>query len=224
MTVILRAVVGSVAYGLNREGSDVDRLGVFVAPTVDLAGLNWSPKRESRVSTDPDFTEHEVGKFCRLALKANPTITELLWLPDAAFEVERPEGTRLRMLRSAFLSEAAVRNAYGGYAHQQAVRLRDRGDGSFSSDTRKRTVKHARHLLRLLRQGRQLLETGDLTVHVGDPRDYFAFDKMTTEEMLAVYDRESVEFSTASSVLPETPDIDAVAEYIREIRVNYLTY
>ena len=55
-------------------------------------------------------------------------------------------------------------NAYLGYAQQQFQRLDRRGDGSFSSDTRKRTAKHARHLMRLCRQGYELYTTGRLDV------------------------------------------------------------
>lgn len=221
MTVVLSGVVGSTAYGLAREGSDVDRLAVFAAPTVDVAGLDWHPKRESRVTTDPDVTEHEVGKACRLLLGCNPTVTELLWLPNGMYEAWTVTGDRLVGLREAFLSEPAVRNAYGGYAHQQVVRLRDRGD-SFSSDTRARTVKHARHLLRLLHQGRGLLTTGRLTVRVQDPGDYFAFDTMSVPDMLAVYDREDAAFRDARSVLPPRPDRGAVAAFLRRARIEHL--
>ncbi len=218
MTTILRAVVGSTAYGLAREGSDVDRLGVFVAPTVEVAGLDWHPRRESRVRTQPDITEHEIGKYLRLALACNPTILELLFLPAGAYEVELWWGTRLRRGRSNFLSDRAVRAAYGGYARQQAHRLECRDDGSFSSNTRQRTVKHARHLLRLLRQGRQLLETGDLIVRVPDPEDYFAFDDMTQEQMLDVYRREDALFQQARSVLPAESNRRWAVEHLAETR------
>ncbi|MFD7300744.1 DNA polymerase beta superfamily protein, partial [Streptomyces pharetrae] len=37
--ILLSGVVGSTAYGLAHEDSDVDRLGVFAAPTESLHGL-----------------------------------------------------------------------------------------------------------------------------------------------------------------------------------------
>lgn len=228
--VLLRGVVGSTAYGLNRKGSDVDRLGVFVAPTLEVAGLNWHPKRESRVgkTDDGDATFHEVGKFLRLALKCNPTITELLWLPGPLIEVMHPfYGTRLIAIREALLSEGYVRDAYGGYARQQAEKLRrhallsNKMDAYFSSDTRNRTTKHARHLLRLLRQGRQLLETGSLTVTVNDPEVYWSFDTMTPEQMLKVYDAEDKLFQATKSVLPEKPNRSKVEAYLSLVREAY---
>lgn len=221
--ILLQGIVGSTAYGLAREGSDIDRLGVFAASTLDVAGLSWSRQDESKVSTDPDVTLHEVGKYLRLALKCNPSIMELLWLPPENLEIVEPVfGTWLIQLRQAFLSTGAIRSAYGGYARQQAARLEQRGDGSFSADTRKRTVKHARHLLRLLRQGREILATGQLTVAVSDPADYFAFDGMDTQQMLAVYEREDAMFTSQDSVLPARPDEDSVRWYLNTVRRNFM--
>lgn len=215
---ILSGIVGSTAYGLAREGSDIDRLGIFAAPTYEIAGLRWHPSKESRVGKNPDYAQHEVGKACRLLLKCNPTVTELLWLPYEGYEVITGSGTDLRGIRYCFLSEKAVRDAYGGYAHAQATRLENRGDGTFSSDTRNRTVKHGRHLLRLLRQGRQLLETGALTVKVDRPEDYWAFDDMTPAQMIEVYRREKALFDAAQCVLPERPDFDTVEQVLERIR------
>lgn len=59
--ILLSGVVGSTAYGLAREGSDVDRLGMFAAPTETLLGLH-TPK-ESHVTTAPDRTLHEAAKW-----------------------------------------------------------------------------------------------------------------------------------------------------------------
>ncbi len=220
---ILSGIVGSTAYGLAREGSDVDRLGVFVAPTLAVAGLRWNRSHETRTTTGPDVTLHEVGKFVRLALKCNPSILELLWLPS--YETCNPlYGGGLVSIRSAFLSEHGVRSAYGGYARQQAARLATRGDGTFSADTRNRTAKHARHLLRLLVQGQQLLTTGELEIRVTDPGRYFAFDHMSTDEMLAIYRAEDKRFAATKSVLPDRPDEARVGEYLQLVRRRYVDW
>lgn len=221
--ILLSGVVGSTAYGLNREGSDIDTLGVYAAATLDVAGLHWHSSRETVHTTKPDTTLHEIGKWCRLALKGNPTITELCWLPHDLLDTVHPEyGTRLIELRTAFLSDHAITSAYGGYARQQAHRLDARGDSTFSADTRKRTTKHARHLLRLLRQGRHLRETGTLTVRIDDPGDYFAFDDMSPQQMINVYEREDALFSAVRSVLPTHPDTDKIRGYLDDVRRHHL--
>src|SRR4051812_45488267 len=154
MNVILEGIVGSRAYGLAREGSDVDHLGIFAYRTNEFWVL--SQPTETVTHSGPQYTEdrtyHEVGKYLRLALQCNPTILELLWLPDELIVQHEFEGSALRVIRRSFLSEQRVRDAYGGYAVQQAERLRRRnleGKEGFSSDTARRTAKHARHCFRL---------------------------------------------------------------------------
>lgn len=169
--MLLSGVVGSTAYGLAGPGSDIDRLGVFAAPTVALHGLNMPD--ESAVSSKPDATFHEARKYCALALGGNPTVSELMWLDS--HEVSTPLGEELIGIRSAFLSAKRTRDAYLGYAAQQFRKLEARGDGSFSADTRKRTAKHARHLLRLCAQGYELYATGRLRIRLDDPQRFLDF-------------------------------------------------
>src|SRR5688572_13081210 len=102
MNVLLAGTVGSTAYGLSGPGSDVDRLGLFAAPTVAFHGLR-GPK-ESIVTTEPDLTLHEAGKWCRLALNGNPTVMELVWLPDELYDTRTDLGSALIGIKEAFLS------------------------------------------------------------------------------------------------------------------------
>ena len=222
--VLLSGVVGSVAYGLATEDSDTDRLGVFVTPTEKLLGLH--PPEDSVVSTDPDVTFHEAGKYVRLALKCNPTVTELLWLPE--HEVTTGLGEDLIAIRKTFLSQAYVRNAYLGYATAQFRRLENRsagGDHSFSSDTKKRTAKHARHLARLLHQGIGLWDHGDLYVKLADPewfRDFgekvAAGDLDLARNQLALAE---LFFSTQKTSLPEHPDEGPAEAWLQKVRREY---
>lgn len=223
--IIIQATVGSTAYGLAREGSDIDTLGVYVAPTRDFWRLR--EVKESVVVHEPaDAQFHEVGKYCRLALKCNPTLIELLYLDDHSINFMTPVGVELRSIRSNFLSAKYVRSAFGGYARQQAERLQRRnaeGKPNFSSDTAKRTAKHARHCFRLLRQGLELLESGELTVRVRNPEDYWAFDNYTVEEIVARFEEEDAIFQQASSCLPEEPNHAAVENFLMKTRERYLT-
>ncbi|MGP4046089.1 nucleotidyltransferase domain-containing protein [Streptomyces sp. 2A115] len=220
--ILLSGIVGSTAYGLAHEGSDVDRLGMFAAPTEGLHGLH-RPK-ESHVTTAPDSTLHEAAKWCRLALGGNPTVMELVWLPDELYEVRTPLGDELIGIRSTLLSAQRVRAAYLGYATQQFKRLNDRGDGSFSADTRKRTAKHARHLRRLCHQGYELYATGRLGIRVEDPEEYHRFgeqvaaDAMTALPLLKRYE---AAFDETPSALPEQPDEAPVEEWLRRVRAHY---
>lgn len=222
-SILLSGIVGSTAYGLAREGSDVDRLGVFAVDTVKLHGL--STPSESSVTKDPDITLHEARKWCRLALNCNPTVMELVWLPDDLYEVRTPLGEELISIRSAFLSASRVRNAYLGYATQQFRRLESRGNGTFSSDLAKRTAKHARHLMRLCMQGLELYVHGRLSIRVDNPEQYHVFGEAVAQnpavgkELIQYY---SETFDQVSSVLPETADTETVEAWLHKVRAAHL--
>ena len=219
--VLLSGIVGSHAYGLATQDSDVDRLGVFAAPTEEILGLH--PPADSLVHVKPDITYHEARKYVGLALKCNPTVTELLWLED--YEVTSELGWELIGIRESFLSASYVRNAYLGYATQQFRRLENRGDGSFSSDTRKRTAKHARHLARLLHQGAELWKDGTLRVRLSDPEWFRGFgekvaagDLDLAKKQLAMAERF---FDEEITPLPEHPDERPAGDWLLKVRRLY---
>ncbi len=218
-TPLLSGVVGSVAYGLAQAGSDVDYLGIYAAPTVALLGL--SRPKESHAFTNPDATWHEARKYVALALNANPTVTELLWLSD--YEIKTPLGGELIYLRSSLLSVSRVRAAYCGYADQQFRKLENRGDGSFSADTRKRTAKHARHLWRLLQQGADLHHTGHLRVRLSPnlAASCRAFGERVAAGETSLAEtalRDAEAMFDRPGVLPEQPDEAAAEAWLLRVR------
>lgn len=230
-TPILTGIVGSTAYGLATPESDVDTLSVAVAPTQDVLGLH--PPRDktaSEVRTNPDVTVHELGKYLALALKANPTITELLWLPEDCYTEKHAAGLDLMRLRRKLLGATAVRNAYLGYATSQFRKMAQRGDGTFSSDTRNRVAKHARHLMRLLTQGVELFVQGEMSVRLTNPEHYHAFGQLVRDdpekgleaakEKLATAERI---FDTYTPALPMWPDEEAANTFLVSIRTLFLT-
>jgi hypothetical protein len=220
-TVLLEGIVGSTAYGLAGPHSDVDRLGVFAAPTIAFHGLN--PPRESLVEHDPDRTLHEAGKYCRLALSGNPTALELLWLPAELYEVRTPLGDELVGIRSAFLSAPRVKDAFLGYASQQLDRLvNKRRTGNWLD---RRAAKHARHMLRLIDQGLALYETGILPIRLADPERYLDFGAhVEADPSLAgpVLAQARERFAAARTVLPEHPDEAVVERWLLRVRAAHL--
>ncbi|MEV6691824.1 nucleotidyltransferase domain-containing protein [Micromonospora sp. NPDC051196] len=224
MHLLLSGIVGSVAYGLAGPGSDVDRIGVFAAPTVAFHGLH--PPKESVVTTDPDTTLHEARKWCRLALSGNPTASELVWLPDDCYETRTEFGERLIGIRSAFLSAPRVRDAYLGYAAQQFRKLESRGDGTFSSDTRRRTAKHARHLARLVHQGRLLYATGVLEIRLADPDWFRDFGDRVAggalDEARTLLAEAELDFDRIRTPLPNRPDEEPVERWLLDVRAAHL--
>lgn len=213
MKLILEAVMGSKAYGLDTPESDTDLKGVFVASTEEVLSLH--PVKETIDRTDPDVCYHEVEKFIRLALKGNPTIIEQLFATE--YTQLTWEGQILVDNRDKFLSNI-VRESYGGYAYSQAMRLQKREGESFSSQTKNRYAKHARHCFRLLQQGAELMETGKLTLKVKNRDELFAIGKMKPADLVKKFEEEYASFKEIKSVLPDKPETGYIDGLLLGIR------
>src|SRR5262245_17746535 len=96
LEIALLVRAGSKAYGLELATSDDDYLGTFIPRLRELVSIRGIAA-ETHAGNAPDFTLHEIGKFCALALKGNPAILETLWNPCVL--AETPWGKRLRALR-----------------------------------------------------------------------------------------------------------------------------
>jgi hypothetical protein len=201
--VIYRCIVGSRAYGLDREGSDVDRRGIYLPP----AELHWSLYEVPGQLENPQTEEcyWELKKFLILALKANPNILECLHTPLVEESSEIADALLAR--RHAFLSKL-VYQTYNGYAMSQFKKLEQdlRATGTLK-------WKHAMHLIRLLLQGIAILRQGEVYVNVAEHRDALLGIRDGKENWSAVNTwrlalHREFEDAFQTSRLPEYPDYD----------------
>jgi hypothetical protein len=116
--VVLEATVGSRAWGLADEGSDVDRRGVFALPLPWTTGLVAPP--EDRVSADGSATYWSVAKAVRQALRADPNTLEMLFVRGVTATDEI--GAWFLEARDAFVS-VEIHGSFGRYAISQLRRL-----------------------------------------------------------------------------------------------------
>jgi hypothetical protein len=114
---VIDTLVGSRAWGVADEGSDVDQRGVFVLPMPWTTGLVDPPL--DLVSADGSHTYWEIGKAIRQALRADPNTLEMLFA-DAT--VVDSIGEPLLAMRTGFLSHE-IYGAFGRYALSQLDRL-----------------------------------------------------------------------------------------------------
>ncbi|MFD7326876.1 DNA polymerase beta superfamily protein [Streptomyces sp. NPDC059875] len=210
---IYSCVMGSRAFGLATEGSDTDRRGVFLAPTP----LFWhfdKPPAHVEGPGEEQFS-WELERFCELALRANPNVLECLHSP--VVEQIDDTGRELVALREAFLSRQA-HQTFARYASGQRRKLdadvRQYGEPRW---------KHAMHLLRLLMSCRDLLRTGELTIHVGDEREGLLAVKrgeVSWPEVESWMTRLTEEADSAAtrSPLPSTPDHARVQDFLIRAR------
>lgn len=221
--IILEGVTGSKAYGLDTENSDTDIKGIYLLPTRKVLSLNFDPQGTTKDNTDPDWVYHEVGKFMKLAMAGNPTITELLWLDD--YTLLTPIGQLLVDNRKLFLSTKAIKKAYSGYAMGQAERLAKRtaqGMDGYDSSLKNRFAKHTRHCFRLLLQCRQLLETGALDVRVTPEQREWLFslgEAVDADSIVTKFKEEDSKLNDVVSILPDEPAREELDELLYNIRM-----
>lgn len=159
--VIFRCVIGSRAYGLDDENSDIDRRGIYLPP----ADLHWSlygvPEQIENDASQEVYWE--LQKFVVLALKANPNVLECLYSPIV--ETVTPLAQELLDMKNAFLSKL-VFQTYSGYVASQFKKMQTdiRNQGQVK-------WKHVMHLIRLLLSGINVLKNGLVNVQVGEHRD-----------------------------------------------------
>jgi hypothetical protein len=212
---IYAAVVGSRAFGLATDGSDTDLRGVYAAPAPAFWGLVKPPQHVDGPA--PEQFSWELDRFCELALKANPNLLELLWSPLPV--VRTALGDELLALRPAFLSQL-VHQTFSGYVLSQfkliEKDLRLRGEPKW---------KHVMHLLRLLREGRDLLEHGEVRLDAGADRDRLlavrrgevAWDEADRWRLSL---HASIDSALARTPLPAVPDAARVDDWLRSVRAR----
>jgi hypothetical protein len=116
--VVLVAIVGSRAWGLADEESDIDTRGVFALPLPWTVGLLEPPR--DLVSADGSSTYWEVRKAIEQGLRADPNTLELLFLPGV--RAVDPIGDWLLAERAAFVSRE-IFGSFGRYAVSQLRKL-----------------------------------------------------------------------------------------------------
>jgi predicted nucleotidyltransferase len=159
--IIYRCIVGSQAFGLSGEDSDIDRRGIYLPP----AELHWSlyGVPEQIENNDTQEAYWELQKFLIMALKANPNILECLHTP--LIEHATPLAQELLDHRQAFLSKL-IYQTYNGYVMSQFKKLEQ--DLRVHGEVK---WKHAMHLMRLLLSGIHALREGDLRLRLEEHRD-----------------------------------------------------
>ena len=118
--LIFETVHGSTAYGLARDGSDVDLKGIVIGPSAWYVGWRGGPEQ---VDLSPDHVRYELRKFFRLAADANPTALEMLFVDPAHQRTVTAAGLRLVEARDLFVSKR-VADRFGRYAVSQLKRIR----------------------------------------------------------------------------------------------------
>lgn len=211
---------GSRMLGLQQsQDADYDYRGVYVAKNKDLLSFNHKPlgtvEGGSFGDNEMDYVFHEVEKFFQLAIKCNPSVVHLFFVPE--YNYMSDIGKMIIANKDLFLNEPCIRASFAGYAMSQMLYLkRNRGNA-------KRQEKHVRHCFRLFDTGKQLLETGTMSFPLKDPQYYIDLGKKINEEggldeLIKLFEQKDVEFNACKSVLPREPEPFLVDKLLLKIR------
>lgn len=230
---------GSIAHGTTDSATDdVDLIGIFVAPPRHYLGLN-NPTRINKEATvvefvkEYDFCFHELRKFVTLCVANNPDCLPLLYLPGRQLIVENWWGRILLQNRDKFLSKR-VFQTFGGYANNQCKKmLKPCTKEAFQGSKRQERFaefgydcKNASHMIRLLRMGREILDTGEMIVERPDAQELIDIKRglWTLKDVMAMAVAENALLQVAyeTSVLPAEPDRKAIEEMLCNILTRVL--
>ena len=111
---LFKAIVGSQAYGTNMPDSDIDTKGVYLQDPMEILGIDY----KEQINVDKDNCLYEVRRFLQLLSTGNPTMLELLFIPEDCILEKHPLWDIILQHRNAFLTKQCY-NSFAGYAYQQ---------------------------------------------------------------------------------------------------------
>jgi predicted nucleotidyltransferase len=229
---ILLGEVGSRGLGLHNEDSDTDLMGICIEPAEYVIGTKnfeskserTAPKGERSSPGDIELTTYSLRKYVKLAMRGNPTVLQLMYLPSYKFISK--EGHALLDIRNAFVTrEAGVR--FGAYLRNQKMKLLGEKSGmrgplveKFGYDT-----KLAMHAVRLGIQGVEYLQAGYMTMPLYEEDRKFLLDiragNYRLEVVLECIGDIQNELDVATDNCTVEPDEDLINDFLIKTHLGY---
>lgn len=219
---------GSVAHGTyipndDPQGiDDKDLIGICIPPPEYYTGLrSFGSRGTQEIMVDPwDVVIYEHRKALRLLAKGNPNMLCMLWAPPEFTTRYTRAGEALLASRDLFATKAAY-PAFRGYAQSQLKKMSKGVYHGYMGEKRRALVdefgydtKNASHLIRILRQGIDFMQTGELEVYRSDAEELLAIKRgeysfEDVSRMANELDRVLAN-TKARSKLPDEPDWNAI--------------
>lgn len=117
---IFECIIGSQAYGINNESSDIDKSGVFIPSKDYYYGLK---RVEQFGYENEDKTIYEIRKIIKLLADNNPNCLDLLFIPERCIIKITPYWEKVIEQSHLFLSKKS-RYTFAGYAISQLNRIK----------------------------------------------------------------------------------------------------
>lgn len=235
--IMLEVMMGSVAYGVSSDTSDVDIYGFCVPPrdvvfphlAGEIEGFGRQKKRfdqfqQHHVKHDGkeyDLSIYNIVKYFSLCMENNPNMIDSLYVPDNCVLFSTQVGQMVREKRDMFLHRGAW-HKFKGYAYSQLHKMSSKDPTGKRLELREQygmDVKFAYHTVRLLYEVEQILTEG--TIDLQRHREHLkAIRRGEVPEQdirqWAADKERSLERAYESSTLRYSPDEEAIKGLLLE--------
>jgi predicted nucleotidyltransferase len=180
---IYEVIMGSMAYGVSDNDSDLDIYAVSVPSETmifpHLSGhihgfgnspVKWENQQKHHMMMDGkeyDVNIYSLINYFQLCYENNPNMLDSLFVPDRCVLLANDVGQHMRTHRHMFLSKR-IADKMRGYAYSELKKLQ-KGYNPVTNGKRYASqqkygfdVKSAYHVVRLMLEAQMALETGDL--------------------------------------------------------------
>jgi predicted nucleotidyltransferase len=171
-------IMGSVAYGVSSDTSDMDVYGICMPPKDvvfphlggEIFGFGrqrfetWQEHHVAAHDKLWDFQIYGIVKFFQLAMENNPNVVDSMFTPRRCVLSSTPIGEYIREHRTDFLHKGAW-HKFKGYAYSQLNKIRTKSPSGKRAELVEEhgyDVKFAYHVVRLLLEVEQILVACDI--------------------------------------------------------------
>lgn len=178
--ICYEVIMGSFAYGVSSDTSDIDIYGFCLPPRKILfpgeygwiAGFeeipfNFKQYQKHHIEYEKknyDITIYNIAKYFRLCANGNPNMIDSLFVPKRCLTFSNEIGNLVHEKRHLFLSKKCW-HTFKGYAYSQLHKMTTKNPEGKRIDIIEKygyDVKFAYHLVRLLNEVEQILMEEDL--------------------------------------------------------------
>lgn len=238
-------IMGSVAYGVSSDTSDMDVYGFCIPPKElifphlagEIEGFGRQKKRFEQYQQHHIVDESEMGgkgreydlsiynivKYFSLCMENNPNMIDSLWTPQECVLHITKVGNMVRDNRRMFLHKGAW-HKFRGYAYSQLHKMAGKRPEAGSKRQKLREefgfdVKFAYHVVRLLDEAEQILANGDIDLRRNrEQLKAIRRGEMSEQEIRewATAKEKNLEELYHNSKLPHSPDEEKIKKLLLE--------
>lgn len=239
-------IMGSVAYGVSSDSSDVDLYGFCIPPkdvifphlAGEITGFGDQIQRfeqyqqhhisDKSCGKEYDISVYNIVKYFQLVMENNPNMVDSLFTPTNCVLHCTKIAAHVRDNRKMFLHKGAW-HKFKGYAYSQMHKMRiknpDPSSKRYASILEHGyDVKFAYHVVRLLDEVEQILQYGDIDLQRNNEQlkeiRRGGWD-MTEIENYFYSKEKALEELYASSALPHKPDQAVIKKLLLECLEEY---